>query len=311
MHRGLKALSVTATAIMYIVLLMGALVTNSGSADGCGDSWPLCHGTFMPDWDYHAIIEFSHRAVSGLAGLVVLGLAVWAWQAIPRRTVRWLSAISFGTLVFQGLLGAAAVVWPQPKAVLALHFGISLVCFSAVLLLTVLIFRGDVSAAESRPVGGLLQRFVWWVTIYSYGVVYLGAYVRHTRSSLACVGWPLCNGQIIPDLTGPTGANFIHRVAAALLVVLVIRLALLARHHAATQPAVVRAANLALVLVLVQVLSGALFPLGYFNLLTQMLHTAIVTVFWGALSYLSLSVAPDLERPARQKAISGNPMVTP
>lgn len=292
----MKRLAIATTFVMYLILQMGALVTNTGSADGCGASWPLCKGTFMPDWDYPAIIEFSHRAVSGIGGFMVLVLAIWLWRSFPTRPViRWLGVAALGTVIFQGLLGAAAVLWPQPKVVLALHFGISLICFSAVLLITVLLLRGDrkVSYPAINPTFG---RFVLWVTLFSYGVIYLGAYVRHTKSSLACLGWPLCNGDLVPTLYGSVGVNFLHRVGAGLAMILVIRLALLARTYAADRPDLLRASYLALFLIMLQAASGALMAVGIFNLLTQMLHSAIITLFWGSLSYLCLQVlAPEAD----------------
>lgn len=299
MSRGLKILSVSTTVIMYIVLLQGALVTNSGSSDGCGASWPLCHGTFMPDWDYAAIIEFSHRAVSGLAGLMVIALAVWTWRALSGQPiVKYLGIFAVFTIIFQGLLGAAAVVWKQPAWALALHFGISLICFASVLLLQVLIFRSDRGAVyRSRPVDSFLQRLILGTALFSYVVVYLGAYVRHVKASLACFGWPLCNGDLIPTLSGQVGAGFAHRVAAALLAMVVIWMVVSLRRHAPDRVDLTRAGYLALFMVLLQAASGALMALGYYNLLTQMLHSAIVTAFWGSLSFLSLQVMPDLIRP--------------
>ena len=75
---------------------------------------------------------------------MVLILSLWSWKKIGHiREAKSLSMISFGFLVLQGLIGAAAVIWAQSDFVLALHFGISLISFSAVLLLTLLIFEVD------------------------------------------------------------------------------------------------------------------------------------------------------------------------
>lgn len=291
MKRGLQWLSVSTTLIMFIMLLMGALVTNTGSGMGCGASWPLCKGTFMPDWDYKAIIEFSHRAVSGVGGLMTLILAAWVWRVFPERPlIRWLSLTALFCVILQGGLGAAAVLWPQPKGVLALHFGISLVCFAGVLLVSTLLFTEE--GTRPAPVPPALRRWVWWVVVFTYGVVYLGAYVRHLQATPACVGWPLCNGELVPTLYGPVGANFAHRVAAALAVVLVARTAWLVRRSAIGHPDLRRAADAALILILLQMISGAAFGLGYINLPTQMIHTALITLFWGAASYLCLRVLP-------------------
>ncbi len=291
---------------MYLAVQWGALVTNTGSGEGCGASWPLCKGTFMPEWDYAAIIEFGHRMISGLAGLGALVLAVWVWRALPHRPlVRGLAVGGLLLTIFQGLLGAANVLWPQTPPVLALHFGISLLCFSAVLLTAVLILREGRAETPGKPgeteaggsvsgpaVPGVLARWVWTVLLFTYGVTYLGALVRHLDAALACLGWPLCNGQLVPTLYGPVGANFAHRVGAGLVIIMVVRLAVLARRHAAHRPGLVRTADWALGLVVLQALEGALMPLGSFNLLTQMGHSAIITLFWGALSYLCLEVLP-------------------
>lgn len=290
MNRKLVRLAVTTAAIMFLVVQMGALVTNTGSEDGCGQSWPLCKGTFMPEWDYPALIEFSHRAVSALAGLLSLILAYAVLRTrTPSRAVRGMALAGFLLVCLQGALGAAAVVWPQPDTVMALHFGISLLCFSTVLLTAAMLQQegraaGSLSAA---PFPGPMRRWIWTAAGFTYVVLYLGAYVRHVGASMACRGWPLCNGALVPPLYGPVGANFAHRVGAALAVVMVVRLAVMARQY--QMPTVLRrTADLALALILAQVASGALFPLGYLNVATQMLHSILITAFWGALSLLWL-----------------------
>ena len=47
--QNLKWLGVLATIIMTFVQLGGALVTKTGSEDGCGSSWPLCNGALLPE----------------------------------------------------------------------------------------------------------------------------------------------------------------------------------------------------------------------------------------------------------------------
>lgn len=291
MSRSLRIFSLLTTVIMFLVVLMGALVTNTESGDGCGAHWPLCKGTFMPDWDYEAIVEFSHRAVAGLAGLMVVVLLIWVWRALPKRKdLFWLAVGAFVLVSLQGALGAMAVVWPQPKLVLALHFGFSVMCFAMVLLVTALLYgKAGRPAVQAPPA---LSRAIWGMALFTYLVLYLGAYVRHLDAALACTGWPLCNGQLLPTLYGPVGANFAHRLGAALAAVLMLRLWLIAR-RAVDRPDLQRAATYGLWLMAAQVASGALFPLGYYNLLTQMLHTALITAFWGVLSYLCFQVLPD------------------
>lgn len=145
MIKFLRTLSLIATILMLFLLLGGALVTKTGSADGCGDSWPLCEGELIPsEFTFEMVIELSHRAVSGVAGIVVLTLAILSWIKIGHvREVKFLAFSSVFFIVLQALIGAAAVVWGQSDFVLAAHFGISLVSFAAVFLLMLLIFELD------------------------------------------------------------------------------------------------------------------------------------------------------------------------
>src|SRR3954454_1248973 len=130
---------------MIFILLGGALVTKTGSGMGCGRSWPLCEGKFVPsEITPELVIELAHRLVSGAGGIMVLVLSVWSWKAIGHiRETKFLSLLSVIFLLLQGLIGAAAVLWGQSGFVLALHFGISLVSFASVFLLTLLIFEID------------------------------------------------------------------------------------------------------------------------------------------------------------------------
>lgn len=54
-EKNLKWLSLFTTILMLFVQIGGALVTKTGSADGCGSSWPLCHGKF-----YQLIFRKKH-----------------------------------------------------------------------------------------------------------------------------------------------------------------------------------------------------------------------------------------------------------
>src|SRR5690348_5628445 len=111
----LRALAVAATMGMFLVLVMGATVTNTGSAEGCGRSWPLCNGQFVPEFTVSTAIEYSHRAVTGIEGLLVVALAIGllTLRRTGEREVWVIGGTMLGTLVLQAGLGAAAVLAPQ------------------------------------------------------------------------------------------------------------------------------------------------------------------------------------------------------
>jgi cytochrome c oxidase assembly protein subunit 15 len=365
---------------MFLVLVMGAAVTNTGSAEGCGRSWPLCNGQFVPEFTVSTAIEYSHRAVTGVEGLLVVALtAVMLRLWRRRREVTVLAVLMLGTLLLQAGLGAGAVMAPQSPLMLATHFGVSLVAFASTFLSASVVFErtrgplggadssgrdasdlgagpaleaaglgsggtphvagaphvggdvttglptalgaGSVSAVSAHQVDQLsvsnagrtrlseatppgaptpraatlgapdvatvrvpeaFRRWVIGVGLYVLLVVYLGAYVRHAGVSLACADWPLCNGQVVPTLDGPSGTVFAHRLAAlgaVLLIALLVRQAHLARIGQLESWA-------ALGLVVLQALSGALVVWTRLGLFSALAHAAIMALLFAVLAHL-------------------------
>lgn len=98
---------------IIIVILWGAYVRATGSGAGCGRHWPLCNGEVIPlSPDFAGTIEFTHRALSGLAILLVGGMIYWGFRvSAPSHPVRK-SLVAAGILiVVESLLGAGLVLF--------------------------------------------------------------------------------------------------------------------------------------------------------------------------------------------------------
>lgn len=95
------------------VILWGAYVRASFSGDGCGTHWPTCHGDFIPlEASAKTLIEFSHRASSGLLLLFVVALAVHAFFVF--RKGHWARRAAVYSVVFifsEALVGAGLVLF--------------------------------------------------------------------------------------------------------------------------------------------------------------------------------------------------------
>jgi cytochrome c oxidase assembly protein subunit 15 len=294
-YRPLTWLSVVAACGMFVVLVMGALVTNTNSAQGCGGSWPLCHGQFIPQMAAQTLIEFSHRAVTGVETMLVFAVGAGTLLLYRRRReAQVLVPLMIVFLLLQAVLGGLAVMFPESPEVLALHFGVSLISFASVVLVAAFLLglRGG-DAVRNRPVPARLRLWVWGALAYTYVVVYLGAYVRHSGASAACGTWPLCNGQVIPPLQGPVGVEFAHRAAAGLLVLVVLALWLQARRDRAERADLYRGASAALISVLLQTVAGGLVILAQLDLFTLLLHAALVALLFASLCYMAYQLVPQ------------------
>src|SRR5690606_37584635 len=169
------------------------------------------------------------------------------------------------------------------------HFGISLVAFVLVVLPTVIMFQLEKGETyRTLPVSDRLRWWVWAAAIYTYGVVYSGAYVRHTNSHMACLDWPLCNGALIPPLEGAVGIQFAHRVAAGLAVFIVGWVLWRAAKERETRPDIYKGALASFALLIAQVLGGGFVILSRLTITSMMLHSIIVTLLFGAQSLLCL-----------------------
>lgn len=288
-----RAFAIAACIGMLIVLLAGALVTNTESGRGCGDDWPLCNGKFVPAYTFESMLEYSHRVVSALEGLLVLGVAIATFRMYRRDRERfkephyYASAALLFTIV-QAFMGAAAVMWPQSPPVLAIHFGISLVAFAATMLLVIWTYRAKNGRdTQMFVVPGSIMPRALWTAIFCYVVIYLGAFIRHTDSAGGCEGWPLCNGQFVPELEGATGAVFIHRVAALLLTIAVVGLYVYIRRVSPSGAGLTKSAGWVVILIAAQVLSGALLTETVSDpdifIFTSLLHNLIIVALFSLL----------------------------
>src|SRR5689334_15943989 len=58
--------------------------------------------------------------------------------------------------------------------------------------------------------------------VCAYLLILLGGLVRISGAGLACPGWPLCHGRLVPPLQGPILIEYSHRLVAALVSGLVV-----------------------------------------------------------------------------------------
>lgn len=292
----LKWLAVAASLGMLFILIGGALVTKTDSGLGCGRNWPDCNGSLIPkEITAEVLIEFSHRFVTGAVSILIVALVAWTWKALGHiREVKFLGFMAVFFLVAQALIGAAQVLWGQGDFILALHFGISLISFSAVLLLSLIVFEVDRKFdADKVFIAPKLKWNIIGVTLYSYIVVYTGALVRHTDSSLVCPDWPLCRNDqpfAIP-YNMYEWVQMGHRFAVLLIVIWIAYITLHVVKQYKNQAVLYYGWILASVIVILQVLAGMFVVLTKLNLIISLLHSLFISLLFGLFCYMLLLVS--------------------
>ena len=124
---------VTAVALasLALIVLTGAAVRLTGSGLGCPD-WPKCHGGTTPPLEFHAVIEYGNRLLTGFVGFAVIAACALAFF---RRPYRWHLAL-FGALLplgvlGQAILGALVVKYHLAPGLVMSHFILSMILLDA------------------------------------------------------------------------------------------------------------------------------------------------------------------------------------
>jgi protoheme IX farnesyltransferase len=100
-------------AYNLLVILGGAFVRASMSGDGCGNHWPNCNGALLPDFGQaKTLIEFSHRASTGLLLPLILVLVVWVFRAQPKgQPARAAAVFALLLTLLEAGIGAGLVLY--------------------------------------------------------------------------------------------------------------------------------------------------------------------------------------------------------
>jgi cytochrome c oxidase assembly protein subunit 15 len=285
------------------MVLLGVLVTQTGSGQGCGRSWPLCHGQLLPDTITIAgLYEYSHRIMSSVDGFLIVVLTVGTWLLYRRDSrAKILSFLSLFFVILQGVLGALTVMFEgtfELSTLLSVHFGFALISFSSVILLTVHLFQvkdrkqdSQTATAQASPVTKRLQYIIWGITTYTYVVVYTGALVSHRGAVLGCgQQFPTCGSIYFPSFASLAGVQMLHRFAAGLIWLFVLGLAIAITRTSQKRRDVVRGSWWAFILVTLQAFSGLLNIFTEGQLLADLLHTILIVLFFTVLCYLCMQV---------------------
>jgi cytochrome c oxidase assembly protein subunit 15 len=247
--------------------------------------------------------------LAAFVGVVVVALAAAAYRArrhpggtgagSPFRLV----LLALPLLALVGLLGRATVMLELPPTTVIAHLSTAMALIALLIVIGLRASRlatgGD---APSHPPS-------WKATLAAIGLtaatLLMGGLTANFEAAGACMGFPLCNGQVWPT-AGPGGLTHIHwmhRVLAYALTLHLIGMAVVARKRHA--PAgVQRTLWVALGITVLQVVVGAAMILSILQPQWRALHVAAGTAVWVCVVVLAWAVKPV--RSERAAVIGGN-----
>ena len=217
--RLLRRLAWTGAVLAFGLIVLGGVVRITGSGMGCGAHWPLCHGEWFPPLDLPTMIEIGHRWAAALVSILVLAMTAVAW--VRHRTepeLRTPATLALVLLVVQVLLGAVTVKLELPPWVVITHLANAMVLLGVILVTALRAgakgTRGVDTAPQGRPHRHQAHGHVLAVTGLGFVVILFGAQVANFHAGLLCLGFPLCNGEILPPASPLAFLPWAHRALA-------------------------------------------------------------------------------------------------
>lgn len=276
-----RRLGLVSAGATYALIVMGTVVRVTGSGLGCPD-WPTCHGRWIPPLERTALIEYAHRTLAVVVGILVLWLVVAAWRR--RRTnppAFALALAALAILLVQAWLGRIVVLGELDAAMVTVHLGTAMVLLAVLLA----IWLGP-GSGDHRGLGRLSAR-LWVAALGIIIVILVGGWMRGLGAGLAIDDWPLMDGGLVPAGldTAARVAAFLHRLVAGAVLLYLGYLTVALRKTAWAS-----LAGWLLGLYLLQVVIGGLTVLTDLGAVLRVAHVALGSLTW-AVAFGSAYVA--------------------
>ncbi|MDQ3866893.1 MAG: COX15/CtaA family protein [Actinomycetota bacterium] len=202
-----RVLALLALASLFLIVLSGTAVRLTGSGLGCA-TWPRCsEGSLFPERDFHAVVEFTNRAVSIPVGFLALATAGGAWfvRGLPRR-VAWTALVLLAVVLTEAWLGGVTIRSELDALVVLTHFLLALLAVA----LAVVVALSAHSLARPRaadPFPTSLRRLALALVPVGFALVVTG--------TLVTAAGPHSGGEAVERIGNLEDAMYVHVRTAA------------------------------------------------------------------------------------------------
>ncbi|HYD78742.1 MAG TPA: COX15/CtaA family protein [Paucimonas sp.] len=209
--------------LTFDLIMFGAFTRLTDSGLGCPD-WPGCYGHANPFQAHEEIsaaeaamptgpvtvmkawIEMIHRYLAMSIGVLIIALVIVAWRnwrasgrTAPQRDpafAPWLPMALLGFVCLQGAFGAWTVTMKLQPIIVTLHL---LLGMGLLAMLTWLGARQSTHSPVAPEASALRRLGVATAAVLAVQLA-LGGWVSTNYAALACTGFPLCNGALVPSM---------------------------------------------------------------------------------------------------------------
>jgi len=267
------------------LVVIGVIVRATESGMGCPD-WPLCYGQLIPPTTdsgdviaYKAWLEWIHRAIAAVIGLIVLALVFIALRNLKgRRSLQGASIALLALVLFQAWLGRQTVLESNSGASVTAHLASAMAFVGLQVWMLARSGYAETLAGIRRASGSVVAPIVAAGAIYA--LLLFGSNVTGTDTGLLYPDWPLMGGTLFPPITELSTPMILHRYATAIVALILISSLWIVRREQGSPTHVRQLLTYATVVFAVQCVIGAVQIFTKLAPWTQTLHVALATMIW-------------------------------
>lgn len=267
------------------LVVIGVIVRATDSGMGCPD-WPLCYGQLIPPTTdsgdviaYKAWLEWIHRTIAAVIGLIALAVVVIALRNLSgRRSLQGASISLLALVLFQAWLGRQTVLESNSGQSVTAHLATAMAFVGLQVWVLARSGYDESLAGIRRARGSVVAPIVAAGGIYA--LLLFGSNVTGTDTGLLYPDWPLMGGTLFPPITELSTPMIVHRYATAIVALILVAALWIVRREQGSPPRVRQLLTYAVVVFAVQCVIGAVQIFTKLAPWTQTLHVALATVIW-------------------------------
>ena len=267
------------------LVVIGVIVRATDSGMGCPD-WPLCYGQIIPPTTdsgdviaYKAWLEWIHRAIAAVIGLIVLAVVTLALRNLKdRRSLQGASIALLALVLFQAWLGRQTVLESNSGASVTAHLASAMAFVGLQVWVLARSGYAETLGGIRRASGSVVAPIVAAGAIYA--LLLFGSNVTGTDTGLLYPDWPLMGGTLFPPITELSTPMILHRYATAIVALILISAIWIVRREKGSPARVRQLLTYAAAVFAVQCVIGAVQIFTKLAPWTQTLHVALATIIW-------------------------------